>query len=249
MRQNDILKLLQKHSDMQVAAIAEILGITAATVRRDLKQMESAGKVVRSFGKARYYEPNNMREIEPTNIEDDKELIRRRIAKRAAELVDNGDVLFMNSSGTASLILEYLGNKQVAVLTNNARIINREHSSNLQILLTGGEVYGRKQSLTGQYALDTIAKVAANKCILGLSGICARDGLTSVILPETQVNLQMIQQCRGPCIVVADGSKVGLTQNYYSGNIRDVTYMVTDASANLQAVHEIESTGVKVLIV
>lgn len=248
-RQNDILKILQKQDYVQVTVIAERLGVTQATVRRDLKQLEEAGKVVRGFGTARYFEPSDMKEIEPTNIEDEKEIIRRRIARRAAEMVEDGDVIFMNSSGTASLVLEYLTNKRVAILTNNARIIKREHPSNLQILLTGGELYGKKQSLIGQFAQDTIAKVAANKCILGVSGISAGGGLTSVILPETPINMQMIQQCRGPRIILADGSKVGLTQNFYSGDIRGITYMVTDTSANTKAVQEIESMGVKVITV
>ena len=248
-RQNDILKILQKQDHVQVTVLAERLGVTQATVRRDLKQMEEAGKVVRGFGTAKYFEPRDMKEIEPTNIEDEKEIIRRRIAKRAAEMVEDGDVIFMNSSGTASLVLEYLTNKRVAILTNNARIIKRDHPSNLQILLTGGELYGKKQSLIGQFAQDTIAKVAANKCILGVSGISASGGLTSVILPDTQINMQMIQQCRGPRIVLADGSKVGLTQNYYSGDIRDITYMITDTSTNTKAVQEIESMGVQVVIV
>lgn len=246
-RHNEILKLLQRNGKMPVDVIAERMGVTPTTIRRDLAQMEDAGTVRRGFGSAEYLQPDNMREIEPTNIEDEKALTRRRIAKKAASLVEEGDVVFLNSSGTASLVLEYLAGKNVTVLTNNARIINRFYGSNVQILLVGGEIYGKKQSLIGQFALDTIRRVVATKCILGVSGISATGGLTSVILPETQINLLMIEQCRGPKIVVADGSKVGLTQNFYSGSLKDITHLVTDSSADRGSLQEIENAGVSII--
>ena len=162
-------------------------------------------------------------------------------------MVDDGDVLFLNSSGTASLVLEYLKGKNVTVLTNNARIIQRYYGDNVHIILVGGELYGKKQSLIGQFALDTIGRVAATKCILGVSGISAAGGLTSVILPETQINLLMIQQSQGARIVVADGSKVGITQNFYSGNLRDITHLVTDVSADRTSLEGIAQSGVNVI--
>ena len=96
---------------------------------------------------------------EPTNIEDEKKMVRRAIARYAAGMVENGDVLFLNSSGTASLVVEYLGDKNVTVLTNNTQIIKRIRPRNTQILLTGGEIYGKKESLVGQLAVETISKV------------------------------------------------------------------------------------------
>jgi DeoR/GlpR family transcriptional regulator of sugar metabolism len=248
-RQNEILKMLQKQGKMAVDVIAERIDVTPTTVRRDLAQMEKMGLVRRGFGSAEYMPPDYMREIEPTNIEDDKELTRRKIAKEAASMVEEGDVLFLNSSGTASLVLEYLKEKNVTVLTNNARIINRPHGDHVQIILVGGEVYGKKQSLIGQFALDTIARVVATKCILGISGISATGGLTSQILPETQINLLMLQQCNGPKIVVADSSKVGITQTFYSGNLKDVTHLITDSGADHRSLQDISKAGVNVVCV
>ena len=246
-RQNEILKMLQQNGRLSVEMLSERLGVTEATIRRDLILLEGEGSVRRGYGSAEYVHPNDMREIEPTDITDEKEIIRRRIAKKTAEMVEDGDVVFMNSSGTASLVLEYLKGKDVTILTNNARIINRFYGDNVHILMTGGEVYGKKQSLIGQFALDTIGRVVATKCILGVSGISATGGLTSVILPETQINLLMLQQCQGARIVVADGSKVGITRNYYSGNLRDITHLVTDTSAERVGLQAIAQAGVEII--
>ena len=210
--------------------------------------MERDGIVVRSFGSVELKIAGDMKEIEPTNIEDEKEMVRRRIAKAAADLVEDGDVFFLNSSGTASLVLEYLEGKNVTTLTNNARVINRKLLKNGTILLVGGEIYGKKQSLIGQFALDTISKVVASKCILGVSGVSAESGLTSVILPETQVNMCMLEHCKGEKIVVADGSKVGIVQNFNTGSLESITYLITDSSADPASLRAIEEMGVKVIV-
>lgn len=248
-RRNEIIRALQATGKMEVGVLADRLDVTTATIRRDLTEMEREGIVVRSFGGATLKMSGDMEEIEPTNIEDEKEMVRRRIAKAAGGLVEDGDVLFLNSSGTASLVLEYLSGKSVTALTNNARIINRKLPKGSTVLLVGGEIYGKKQSLIGQFALDTIAKVVAGKCILGVSGISAESGLTSVILPETQINMLMIEQCKGDVIVVADGSKVGITQSFDTGSLKQITYLITDSSADPSSLKAIQDAGVKVIVV
>ena len=245
-RRNAILKMLQMRRKISVDDLAEGLNVTTATIRRDLSRMEEEGTVRRGFGTAEFVQPDNMREIEPTDVEDEKAFVRRRIARRAASMIEDGDVIFMNSSGTASLVLEYVGSKNVTVLTNNARIIERRYGSNVSIILTGGEVYGKKQSLVGQFALDSIKRVSATKCILGVSGISATGGLTSRILAETQINMSMLQNCHGEKIVVTESSKVGITQNFYSGSLREIDYLITDDGADHMMINELQLSGLKV---
>ncbi len=246
-RQNRIINLLKNDGKQSVATIAELMAVTPATVRRDLIQLEQSGSIIRSFGSAEYFAPYDMRDVEPTNIEDEKVVIRRRIAKAAAELVEDGDVMFLNSSGTASLVLDYLADKHVTIFTNNARIVNRPRTTNLEVVLLGGEIYGKKQSLVGQFTLETISHVTASKCILGVDGISAEGGLTSVILPETPINTQMLRQCRGTKMVVAESSKVGLKQNFFSGDINSINYLITDHEAEAQSVQAIEEAGIHVV--
>lgn len=247
-RQTDLLGLLRTHGKMGVNLIAEELNVTPATVRRDLTEMAEAGTVVREFGCAVYPVQTKMEEIEPTNIEDEKEIVRRHIAKVAADMIEDGDVVFLNSSGTASLVLEYLSSKSVTVITNNARIVNRMRGSRIQLILTGGMVFGKKQSLVGQYAMDTIRKITASKCILGVSGISS-DGITSQILLETDINREMLARCSGPKIIVAEGSKIGLNQSFFSGNLQDATHLITDVSADRGALEAIRAEGLEVLCV
>jgi len=84
---------------------------------------------------------------------------------------------------------------------------------------------------------------------MGVSGISVSGGLTSVILPETRINMLMLQKCSGQRIVVADGSKIGVVQNYFSGNLSDITHLVTDTSADEHSLQDIAQAGITVVTV
>jgi DeoR/GlpR family transcriptional regulator of sugar metabolism len=171
------------------------------------------------------------------------------IAKMAAAMISNGDTVFINGSSTALYILEHMENVQASVITNNARSIDCTVPESVDRILTGGEVYGNRQSLVGEFALDTIRKVIANKCFLGVNGISATGGVTSSFVQEVAVNRSMIAQCSGQKIVVADGSKVGVRQNFFDYGLEQITHLITDSSADPRELDQIRAKGVEVIVV
>lgn len=249
-RQSDILRFLRERGTMEVTDLAEVLKVTPTTIRRDLVLLEKEGTVVRSFGKASVVTHKALEnDLKPTDITDEKEVIRRAIAQKAAGYVKDGDVLYLNSSNTASLVVEYLGDKHVTVITNNSMVLTRNRSKNVALILTGGEVYGMKYSLIGKFAADVVEKTMANICILGTGGISTTGEMTSYILPEIQINQMMLQHCSGKKIIVADGSKIGTRQSFYYGNLSEATNLITDKSANAQYIAAYQEAGIQVEIV
>ena len=93
---------------------------------------------------------------------------KQEIAKLAATLVNDHDMIFINSGSTAFLLLNYLSDRNVTIITNNGRAIFRNPSSKAEIVLSGGEIYEKKKSLVGDFALYTFSKVTANICFLGV---------------------------------------------------------------------------------
>lgn len=246
-RQQNILEYIKRYETADANTLAEYFKVTPTTIRRDLNVLEQRSCINRYFGGARY-SASFQEEIAPTNLADEKELVRREIAKAAAGMIEDGDTVFMNSSGTASLVLEYLEDKTVTVITNNARALYLNKSPRTQLILTGGEVYGRKQSLVGSFASDAVAKVTATKCILGVSGISVSAGITSRVLQETTINQMMLERCIGDKIIVAEGSKIGISHSFYSGSIDDITHLITDSAAEPQCLAELRTAGLSVTL-
>ena len=240
-----ILNHLKNSGPTSVVELANHFSVSPITIRRDLDLLASKNLVIRQFGSAKITESATFDE-EPDNSISTKKLA---IAKKAAEFLTNGDSVFINSSETASHVLSYIKDISVLVITNNGRSLSIPRNQGVELVLTGGEVYGNKHSLVGEFALNALSKVATTKCILGVSGISVSGGITSKVLQETAINRTMLNHCNGPKIVVADSSKIGIEHNFYSGKISDITMLITDIDANPEEIERIKGAGIEVVLV
>ena len=247
-RQNGILEYLKKNNSADVNHLAALFHVTPMTVRRDLDALESQGSVRRFFGGVEYLSgPEDTAAALPDT--DSVSLRKSAIARAAAAMIEDGDTVFMNSSSTALLALEEMGNKSIFVITNNGRSLYARRGGNVELFLTGGTVYGQKQSLVGEFALKTLSQVTATKCIIGVSGISVTGGITSTVVQETTINHQMLARCSGDKIVVAEGFKIGLKHNFFSGNVSDITHLITDSTADPVQLEKLRQQNIKIILV
>lgn len=247
LRQKKLLQYLQEHRSERIGVLAELFDVTPITIRRDLNTLMENGYVKREFGAVSCTLPPNA-DVQYQTPQGNPSPNLYAIAKIAAGFIQNNDLVFFNSSSTALFILKFLQNVHATIITNNGRALYCERAPGIDLFLTGGEVYGQKQSLVGEIALNTLSKMTAAKCFLGVSGISAKDGITSAIMQETAINQQMLQHCAGQKIIVADGSKIGVTRSFFSGHATDITHLITDASANPQELDALRELGIQIII-
>ena len=248
LRHKKILQLLQKVQTANVTDLAHRFQVTTATIRRDLEILEEQGSIKRYFGGAQYILPPNV-DVHYQTEKGNPTPAKLAIAKKAASMISPGDIVFLNSSSTALFILDYAPDVHASVITNNARAIHCKYPESIDLMLTGGEVYGNKQSLVGEFAISSTKKVTASKCFLGASGVSSLGGVTSSIVQEVAVNQSMIAQCSGPKIVVADSSKIGTRQNFLSYGLDQITHLITDSGADPRELERINNCGVEIITV
>lgn len=248
-RRDQIIKYLKENKTIKNEDLAELLHTSPLTIRRDLQALEEEGLVRRHYGGAILTEDldtiNNNSETSPTNYTKQK----NAIAKNAANLIKDGDTIFINTSSTALLILEYLGDKRVVVVTNNGKALQSTIGPNVELVLTGGQVYGRKQSMVGDFATHILSKITASKCFLGVSGIEAHSGISTSVLQETLVNKEMINRCNGPVYILTDSSKIGRHHNFSSGDIDKVSHIITDSDISQEDIEVFQEVGIKITTV
>lgn len=247
-RRNEILQILKRDKTVKNEALAELLHTSPLTIRRDLQALEDDGLVKRYYGGATLLDEPSILE---SSLDIPKNNIRQKhaIAKYAASIINDGDTIFINSSSTALLILEYLENKRVVVVTNNGKSLQLPLSPNIDLVLTGGQVYGRKQSMIGDFATFILSKISASKCFLGVSGIEAKCGITTSVLQETLVNKEMINHSIGPVYIVADSSKIEKHSNFSSGDIDKISHLITDSDVSNDATSNFINSGITVTTV
>lgn len=253
-RQEDLLDYLRSQPTATAEQLAEELCVSPATIRRDIRSLKQRGDIQMQFGTSQAAEALR---ILPS-FDDDRYAMsllkeRQAIARSAAELIQDGDTVFLNSSFTALQVIPYIVDKQVILVTNNGRSLMMTRNPGTQLLLTGGEIPfqqgpNSKMSLTGELAVNAIGKITANKCILGVSGISVQGGLSSMAVQEPAINRAMIQRCSGPVIILADHRKIGIVHNFHFADIEDIHCLITDSPRNKTELSHMQRRGVDVRI-
>ncbi len=247
-RQQAILKALKEKNVVHVENIAQKLNVSATTVRRDLQMFEQQHLVERFHGGAKLLRETLKEEDSALLVQSDKGISQKHIiAKYAASLIEEGDTVFLNSSSTALLILDYLKNTRAVVVTNNGNAIGHNKDSKVELIITGGEVYERKQSMVGDFALHTLSKITADKAFIGVSGISVKGGITTSVLQETAVNEMMLKRCQGSCYIVAANFKIGKEHNFLSGAVEQVSEIITVEGADKEEVKKLKNTGIDIV--
>ncbi|MBE6085231.1 MAG: DeoR/GlpR transcriptional regulator [Selenomonas ruminantium] len=247
-RQQALLKELREAKTIDVETVAKKLNVSPTTIRRDLIMFEKQNLIERFHGGATLLEESLREEDVPTDSHETEDKEQKQIiARYAAELVEEGDTIFINSSSTALLMLDYLKGKRVIVVTNNGFAVNYPHDSQVEIIMTGGEIYQRRKSLVGEFALHTLTKIIADKAFIGVGGISADGGITTSVLPETAINETMLRRCQGKRYVLAANSKIGREHNFHSADVNQVDCLITCQGSNKIEVDAIKNSGVEVV--
>ena len=215
------MQQIQLHGSVKVDDLVAMFNVTPLTIRRDLQYWEDLGAIVRYYGGAKLVQ---------SFVTDDKlnnEPYKHAIAKYAASLVEDGDTIFINTSTTALLVIDYLAGKTVNVVTNNGKAIFKEHDPNVRIILTGGELRTPKESMVGEFAYYNVSRVSANKCFIGCSGFDHSKGMTTAILPEVSINEAMIDHSE-KAFILADATKINNVHQFFVAPVKAFDYLITD---------------------
>src|SRR5699024_10089782 len=120
-------------------------------------------------------------------------------------------------------------------------------NDNIEVLILGGEYRANSKSIIGENAIEMASSITVNKCILGINGINADNGVFTAVYQEVGVNKQMIDSCDGEVIIVADHSKVGKLYNFKSADITQIDMLIIDENYDREEINKIKDRGVKII--
>ncbi|MDR0721994.1 MAG: DeoR/GlpR family DNA-binding transcription regulator [Treponema sp.] len=236
-RRIKVLELLEEAGFVKVNQLAQQMGVSPLTIRRDMDALLDSGKIERFYGgasliKGDYGSRGNI-------FSSGLTLNKLAIAQYAATLVKDGDTIFINTSSTALAILPHITAKQVTVITNNVKAITSKHRDDMILVFTGGELRFPKEAMVGDFALNNLNRVTASRCFLGCNGINADEGVTTAVLQEATINNLMLTRVIGPRYILADKSKIGRRLNFIYGHLQDISLLITDTEAPQSLVAEL----------
>jgi DeoR family transcriptional regulator of aga operon len=247
-RREWIREHLQVHRIVRSADLGEALGVSEATVRRDLEWLESQGILERTHGGAILSQRMSL-EAEYGHRAQTHPEEKQSIGAMAASLVEDGDVIFVNSGTTTTQVLSHIRRRaDVTVLTNNVRAVLECCEAGFELILLGGSFWPRAISVVGRFATEPLRQVYANKAFIGVDGISLKYGCTVPASGEAEIVRLMIQRTRGPVTVMADHSKWGVVSNFEVATLDQIHRLITDNGLDASARAELAARSVEVLI-
>ncbi|MBO1269935.1 DeoR/GlpR family DNA-binding transcription regulator [Arthrobacter cavernae] len=241
-RHTAIVDAVQRERVVRVSDLAQALGVSAMTVRRDIESLEDAGLVERIHGgaklpgDARTHEPGF--ELKSTQRTDEK----HAIAVEAASLVRE-DMAVGLSAGTTTYALakELVGGPRITVVTNSVRIADVFQAGSSMgpgrmgstVILIGGE-RTPSDALVGPIATGALKQLHLDILFLGVHGMDAKAGFTTPNMLEAETDRAFIGAARS-VVVLADHSKWGTVGIASIAALEDADELITDAKLGEEA--------------
>lgn len=246
-RRQRLLDELEAKGSLRVADLAAAFRVSEITIRRDLDQLSEGGLVERFHGGAHLVQAGG---LESLFVEKDAQHSPEKdaIGAEAAALVKDEDTVLLNAGSTTLAVIRHLRGRNVRIVTNNAAAPAELTEVGPELILLGGELRKKSRSLIGDLALMALSQIHAAVCVLGTNGVSARTGLTTSVYAETAINRLMVERSDGNLVVVADGSKIGVTSNFSCVPLAQVKTLITDPSANPEQLAAIQGAGVRVIV-
>ena len=247
-RHKIIKEQLQLNGYVRVQDLAEQLGVTGATIRKDLRILESQNILIRTHGSASPVKPHVMDisvDVKASQNRDKKIII----AQAAQELITPDDAIILASGSSVTAFAEILTPvNMINVVTPSlgiALILNEKE--NVKVMLLGGEMYKNSMSVRGSYTEAGLVNVSCSKLFIGCDGINLETGITCSNLAEASLTTAMMKSCT-QTVVLADSSKFGRRGFGKIGSIEDIDIIVTDSGIPSTMRKKIEDLGVQILI-
>ncbi len=247
-RQAHIMEVLIKEEAMSVSELAELLDVSSVTIRKDLNELEQAGKLYRSHGKARIINPFTLNR----SVSEKEKMAPEQkdaIGREAAKLIDRDDSIIIASGTTVHALarnIKPIHRLTVVTASLQVSVILSQDESN-DIIQLGGMLRHSSLSVVGQYSKSILENCSFSKLFIGVDGIDFNYGFTTTDMREAELNQQMMRAAQ-KVIVLADSTKFGRRGFAKIGNIEDIDMIITDSGINPNVVKQIKEHGIEVVI-
>ena len=248
-RRKRILELLRRDGQVRVSDLSQQLGATVVTIRSDLAALERDGYLERTSGGA-IQTMKNFYNMEFHRRKQEHMEMKKAIAVAAADLVHDGDTLFINSGTTTYFIaLELKKRTNLNVVTNSLSVaLELGAVPTFRMILLGGEINVQYSFTYGENAREQLARYKADCTILSIDGVSPGSGLTTYHAEESVIDRTMMDRSERT-IIAADSTKIGYESFSQVYDLSRAACLVTDQASDEAILAQIKAAGVSVLTV
>lgn len=245
-RLDHLRDLIRQSGVIRVEALCRQLGVSPATVRRDLDQLEKSGAIRRVHGGAVSVES---RLDEP--LFDNKTSIaakeKHRIASAALDFIATGDTIYLDGGSTVLELARLLRERtNITVVTNSLRAASELAGRGPRLIVIGGELRRLSQTVVGPMTRLVLQELHLDKAFMGTIGVSLKEGMTTTDPGEAFTKECVMNQAQ-QVILLADSSKAGKVSFARAGKLDRVNVLITDKGVDKQFAAELNKQGIKLI--
>ena len=219
-----------EHQTVSLDELTTVFNVSKNTIRRDVQELVERGKIKKVYGGVAVNDVNDAHaplesfNKRQTRNQEQKEII----AKAAADLVEDGDIIYIDSGTTTLEMVEYLQTKQVTVITNNLDFIT--HSlpyPNLNVISTGGVVNRETKSFVSFKNTDLLKAYNINKAFMASTGISIENGVTHSSPLESEIKQAVVKRSSKVYLMVDQHKFDKYALITYCG-LNEIDYIITN---------------------
>ncbi len=228
-RLEEITRLVNQKGTIRVSDIVKLLNVTDMTVRRDLVELEEQGVLTKIHGGARSNKAFQYREYSHAEKHIQNKEAKQAIASKAAQLIEDGDTIFLGPGTTVAFLAESLNNQRLTVITNCMPVFTllmAKKTEDFQVFLLGGEYRQVTEAFVGEITNTSLEKLRFSKMFFSGNGVRDGEVMTSTLAEAYTQNLALKHSLEK--YLLLDSSKIGKDDFTSFCKLRDLTALITD---------------------
>ena len=230
-RLHKIIEMVNTQGIITVNEIINKLNVSDMTIRRDLDELDKAGKVVRIHGGAQSISYSINQELSHSEKQTLQIEEKRKIVELASTYINDGDTIFLGLGTTIELLAHFLINKRIRIVTNNYPAFEiLKQSDSVNIILTGGDFRKNTGALVGPITNANLKRINFTKSFISANGI-HNESICTYNIEEGEAQEIALNNSRTKYLLL-DNKKLNKDDFYVFYNLHDIDYLITDHSIN-----------------
>ena len=245
-RQQHILAHLDHKGRASVSELSQMFGVSEVTIRADLQMLAAQELIIRTHGGA-VLTPR-LSVLSLTLRRQQQVAEKERIGRAAAELVADGEAIFLDASSTGLALAHALRTRRdLTVLTHSLTVAQSLlEAPGVTVVMTGGTLQRETVSLMGTDGLTILNAYNLKTGFFGAHGLSFPEGLTDVSAGEAEVKRRVVSMCR-QVVALIDATKWGRVGPASFARPTDLQVIVTDRKAPSALVAQARAQGTRVV--
>lgn len=224
-RHQKIIEILNEKTYISVNKLSNLLYVSLPTIRRDLSELEKKGMIVRNHGGAMSLTPGKQQI--PLNFRSSyKTSEKHAMCKKAAKLISDGDIIYIDISSSTSYIPEYITAKNVTVVTNGLPVAMQLMKQNIKTYFLGGELSPNSLGTSGKFAETEASQFNFDLAFFSTYGINNQGMIVDTYFSETMLKKEIFKNCKKK-VFLYDTAKKNLDAPYNVVPLDQIEVLIT----------------------